>query len=61
MTPGTTTPIGDLLRWAQLDFLVTLGALVTAVANAIGIWRNLVLMGRLVRRLEKQHDDTPPE
>jgi hypothetical protein len=60
VTPAaTTTPVADLLTWAHLDFLVTLGALLAAVSTGVGVWRNLVIMTRLLRRLDQQEAREP--
>jgi hypothetical protein len=46
ITPGTTTPVADVLRWAMLDGLITLGSVVASVASVIGIYRTLVVTTR---------------
>jgi hypothetical protein len=38
---GTTTPIADVLRWAMLDGLITLGAAVSSVVQIIAVFRTL--------------------
>jgi hypothetical protein len=42
ITPGTTTPIGDLLMWAHLDFFITLGALLASIAQIVAVLRTLL-------------------
>jgi hypothetical protein len=46
VSPGSTTPIADVLRWAMLDGLITLGAAVGSVASIIGVYRTLVVVTR---------------
>jgi hypothetical protein len=39
--PVTTTPVADLLRWAELDGLITLGALLASITQIIAVFRTL--------------------
>jgi hypothetical protein len=41
LKPGTTTPIADVLHWAMLDGLITLGAAVASVVQIIAVFRTL--------------------
>jgi arylsulfatase A-like enzyme len=41
VTPGTTTPIADVLMWAHLDFFITLGALLASLAQIVAVLRTL--------------------
>jgi hypothetical protein len=41
ITPGTTTPISDVLMWAHLDFIITLGALLASIAQIVAVLRTL--------------------
>jgi hypothetical protein len=41
LTPGTTTPVADVLHWAQLDVLITALALLATAAQIIGVFRTL--------------------
>jgi hypothetical protein len=49
ITPGTTTPIQDVLHQAQLDFLITIGALLATAANIVGVYRTLIVATRARR------------
>jgi hypothetical protein len=46
ITPGTTTPIADVLTWAHLEVFVTLGALVASIAQFIAVLRTLGFVTR---------------
>jgi hypothetical protein len=43
ITPGTTTPIGDLLHEVHLEFLITVWAAVAGLAQLVGVFRTLWL------------------
>jgi hypothetical protein len=49
LSPGTTTPIQDALHWAELDFLITAGALLATLAQILGVYRTLVVVTRSQR------------
>jgi hypothetical protein len=56
-----TTPVYDLLLWAHLDFVITLGALLSALVNIWATLRNLRLMTQMRGRLTPdQAPVTPP-
>lgn len=48
MLAASTTPIADVLHWAMLDGLVTLGALVASLVQIVVVLRTLasVTVGR---------------
>jgi hypothetical protein len=50
VTPGSTTPIQDVLMWAHLDFFITAGALLAQLAQIVAVFRTLVVATRSQRR-----------
>jgi hypothetical protein len=46
VTPGSTSPIADILHWAMLDGLITIGAAIGSIASIIGVYRTLVVVTR---------------
>jgi hypothetical protein len=46
ITPGTKTPIEDVLHQAMLDFLISLGALLASIAQIVAVFRTLVVATR---------------
>lgn len=45
LTPGTTTPIADLLRSLHLEILITIGAAVASLVQIIAVFRTLASVG----------------
>lgn len=57
ISPGTTTPVADLLFWAHLEAVVTIGALITSLAGWVGVFRTLVVATRTRRAQVKQAEE----
>lgn len=46
ITPGTTTPVQDALHYAHLDFLISIGSAIGAIASIVGVYRTLIVATR---------------
>lgn len=46
ISPGTTTPLADVLYQVHLEFLITLWAAIAGLAQLVGVFRTLWLTTR---------------